>query len=123
MDEVMMSIADSLSIIATGANFLTAVKWILQISIGGAIAVILLFGLLFFLPALIASMRHITARKFVCGANILSVLTLIVNWFVPIIIWLILMIVAVLGKPEHKKQDVPTIHIQMNHVSPKGKED
>ena len=66
-----------------------------------AIVLILIIGFVFFLPTIIASLRHIKLRAFVCVVNVIGISTFFLSFYIPIIIWLVLMIVALVGKKEY----------------------
>lgn len=77
-----------------------------------AIVLILVVGLLFFLPIIIASMRQIKLRVPVCIANVLIILTLFMKFYIPVILWLTIMLIAVCNKQEKPKGfEIPTINI------------
>ncbi|SET46474.1 hypothetical protein SAMN04487771_101944 [[Clostridium] aminophilum] len=77
-----------------------------------AIVLILVMGFLFFIPTIIASFRQIRLRVLVCALNVLVIATVCFNPFLPAVIWLCIMIIAIAGKREAKKTDgVPAINI------------
>lgn len=100
------------NLISSGESLATAIGEMLRMAGLTAIVFVLIIGFIFFMPTIIASLRHIKLRVLVCILNVLAIATFFVQILVPIIIWLIIMILAISAKPEQKKQNViPSINI------------
>ena len=101
-----------ISLLLSGESFATAISEMIKMAGIAAIVSILLIGLVFFMPTFMALLRHIKLRTFVCIFNVLAIVTLFVQIYITIIIWLIIMIMAISGKTElQNKNGVPSINI------------
>lgn len=107
-----MNIDVLLDLISGGNSLLASLSSAFQ-SLGILVIVlVLIVGLVFFVPTIIASMRHITLRILVCVLNVLAIALFFTKIYIPFIVWLILMILAIACKPEKKTGNtLPTIQI------------
>lgn len=107
-----MSLSTLMDMLIAGYSFTKAINEMIRLAGTTAIALILILGLVFFLPIIIASARKIEHRTLVCIANITVIVTLFLKFYIPIILWLIIMIIALSDKHEkQKKNEIPTINI------------
>ena len=79
----------------------------------GALSIIfiLIIGFIFFLPIIISSVRKSACRLIICILNITSIPLFFINLFIPVVIWLILMILAITSKKSIEKITPPDINI------------
>ena len=66
-----------------------------------AIVFVLLSGLIFFTPSLIALLRGTKSKAFVVIMNVVAIPCVTISLFLPTGIWLVLMIVAMLGSKKN----------------------
>ena len=104
--------SEFIELIVSGESLATALGELFKIAGAMALAIVLMIGVVFFLPTIIATLRHIKLRVFVCVLNVLAIITLFVQILLPIIVWLAIMILAITGTPDSKnKNEIPTINI------------
>ena len=104
--------SEFIELLVSGESLATAIGELFKIAGAMALAIVLIVGLIFFLPTIIATLRHIKLRVFVCILNVLAIVTLFVQILLPIIVWLVIMILAISGKTESKnKNEIPSINI------------
>lgn len=97
-----MGLNDFMNAMLAGEGFALAAAEAIRVAGLAAVVLVLLVGLLFFLPTIVATLRHIKARVAVCVLNVLAIVTLFFGVLVPVIIWLVIMIMAIVGNPEIK---------------------
>ena len=101
-----------IELIVSGESFAAAISQMIRMAGLAAIAIVLIVGFIFFVPTIIASLRHIKLRIFVCILNVLAIVALFLHILIPILIWLFIMILAISGKPVlETKNTIPTINI------------
>lgn len=107
-----MELLDVIEALTRGESIIDSLRTLLQTMGIVAIVLALIGGLLFFAPTIIASMRHIKLRILICVLNVLAIVSIFMKPYIPIIIWAVIMILAISGKPEHSNQNsVPVIKI------------
>lgn len=60
---------------------------------------ILLAGLAFFVPAIVAGMRSVRVKELLCVVNVLAVATVFIDAMVPVLVWLVCIIAAFIADP------------------------
>ncbi len=79
----------------------------------GTVIMIILIVLVYFLPAVIALIRKTKMRLLICILNVLSIATFFTKIYVPIVIWLVIMLLAIIGKRDVRtRNNLPDIVIQ-----------
>jgi hypothetical protein len=101
-----------INLISSGESLVTAIGEMIRIAGLAALVIVLIIGFIFFVPSIVASLRHIKLRIFVCVLNVLAIATVFLKIFIPVLIWLFIMILAISGKPVRQNKNViPTINI------------
>lgn len=101
-----------IKLVSSGESLATAIGEMLRLAGLAAIVIVLIIGFIFFVPTIIASLRHIKLRVLVCILNVAAIATIFVAIYIPVIVWLVIMIIAISGKPEPKNKNVvPSISI------------
>lgn len=77
-----------------------------------ALVFVLILGLIYFAPTIIASMRNIRLKALVCIVNVGTIPLFFVRMWLPAILWLVLMILSIVGKRKRPDSDLPNITIQ-----------
>lgn len=104
-----------LELISSGESLAAEIGEMLRVTGLAAIVIVLLVGFVFFLPTIVASLRHIKLRVLVCVLNILAIASIFVAIYIPIVIWLVIMLIAISNRPEQKNRNViPSINIFTN---------
>lgn len=109
-----MEALEIFEMLASGESFIKAMESMLKTA--GIVALIfaLLFGFIFFLPLIIASLRCIKWKITVCILNVFSILLLFKGVIAPLLAWLILLTISITCKTEKRyKTELPNIQIMV----------
>lgn len=82
---------------ASGESFLNAMSETIRALGIFALGIVLIIGLVFFAPSIIASLRDIKWKNIVTVVNVVSILAMFIYFPLVIIAWLVLMILAFIG--------------------------
>jgi uncharacterized membrane protein len=83
-----------------------------------AIVVVLLLALLFFLPCVVSAMRDTALRLPVTVGNIAAIVLIPLFPPLAVILWLVLMAAAIVGKKKLKVIEAPDINIYTGAAAP-----
>lgn len=110
-----MDLSELIDIILQSENFVDSISRIVVTAGAFSIALILLIGVFYLFPIIIATIRNSKLRKLICVLNVLNIIVLVIKPLISVLIWLTLVIVSILTDTEVKKQNtIPMITFTNN---------